>query len=188
MKHISKDYADASGNDYKGVKASSYTTDAVGTSMIGKNVRFIADAMLGKLARWMRVLGYDVEYERDVDDGELVKRSVEEDRIILTRDTLLIKRRKAKGRYFFVTGDLIADQLRQVASAFPVSKEAELTRCLRCNSPLEDVPKSSVEYKVPPYVYKTQDRFSVCLKCGKVYWAGTHKEKILKDVERLLKG
>lgn len=158
------------------------------TGSVKEGVRFFADSMLGKLARWMRVLGYDVEYEREIDDAELVRRAIKEDRIILTRDTLLVKRRRARGRSFFIESDYIGDQLKRVALRFKTGPESALTRCLRCNAILEDVTKEAVEGKVPPYVFKTQERFSICFACGRIYWAGTHKEKMLKDVERLLKG
>lgn len=150
--------------------------------------KFFADAMLGKLARWMRVLGYDVAYESDIEDAELVDRAVKEDRLILTRDTLIVKRRKARDRSVFIESDSVSDQLRQVVDAYNIPQELFLTRCIRCNSLLEDVDKPSIKDRVPPYVYATQETFSACLSCGRVYWAGTHREMMRLDIERLLKG
>lgn len=152
----------------------------------GGEPRFFADSMLGKLARWMRTLGFDVEYEKDIDDAVLVGRAVREGRIILTRDTLLIKRRRIKGRYIFIESDSIGEQLRQVCAIYGIGLEHFLTRCLRCNSLLEEAIKSAIEGKVPPYVYNTQERFTRCPRCGRIYWAGTHREKMLRDVSRLL--
>lgn len=151
-------------------------------------VRFFADSMLGSLARWMRTLGYDVEYSSSIDDKELVERALEERRIILTRDTLLVKRARARGRCLFITGDEVGAQLRQVVGNYGAPSGLALTRCLRCNTMLEAVGKEAVEEKVPPYVYSTQERFSACLRCGRVYWAGTHRDKMLDEIERLLKG
>jgi uncharacterized protein with PIN domain len=148
--------------------------------------RFIADAMLGKLARWMRTLGCDVEYFNDIGDAELVKKAVAEERIILTRDTLLLKRRAAKGRSFFVEGDHVAAQLRQVAERFGLPGRPVLTRCLRCNRPLERLDKEAAKDRVPPYVFETQEEFSRCPSCGRVYWAGTHRLRMEEDVARLL--
>lgn len=150
-------------------------------------VRFFADAMLGSLARWMRTLGYDVEYSSSIEDKELAERAEKEGRIILTRDTLLVKRRKARGRSLLITGDDVGAQLRQVVTIWGVPAGEVLTRCLRCNTPLEAVGKEAIEDKVPEYVYRTKERFSVCLSCGRVYWGGTHREKMLKDIEKLLK-
>lgn len=148
--------------------------------------RFFADAMLGKLARWMRTLGYDVNYEKDIEDSELVKKANEQDRVILTRDTLLVRRREARGRYFFVEGDSIKDQLRQVVKTFRIDKGLALTRCIRCNLPLAASEKDSIRERVPPYVYYTQEGFSACPGCKRVYWAGTHKEKMLRLLSMLL--
>ncbi len=149
---------------------------------------FFADAMLGSLARWMRTLGYDVEYENSIGDRELVERAVKEGRVILTRDRLLVERRLAKGRTLFISGVKAGEQLRQVVGAYGVPRGRFLTRCLRCNTVLEEVDKEAVEGKVPEYIYETAERFTVCLKCGRVYWAGSHRDNMERDVERLLKG
>lgn len=142
--------------------------------------------MLGKLARWMRTLGFDVEYEKDIDDAALVKRAVREGRIILTRDTLLIRRRRIKGWYVFIESDSIGEQLRQISAIYGTGFERFLTRCLRCNSLLEDAPRSGIEDKVPPYVYNTQEKFMRCPHCARIYWAGTHRKKMLKALSSLL--
>ncbi|MEK7680264.1 MAG: Mut7-C RNAse domain-containing protein, partial [Deltaproteobacteria bacterium] len=122
--------------------------------------RFFADAMLGSLARWLRTLGCDVEYERHISDGALIQRALSEGRIVLTRDTLLAKRRALSGRCFFVKGDHIEGQLRQVVENFDLKGAVVLTRCLRCGRVLADVEKASVKGLVPEYVLMTQERFS----------------------------
>ncbi|MCK5307848.1 MAG: Mut7-C RNAse domain-containing protein [Zetaproteobacteria bacterium] len=144
--------------------------------------RFFADAMLGRLAKWMRIIGYDVEYESSINDSELVRRALADGRIVLTRDTLLIKRRALKGNSFFISGDCYRDQLRQVLDNFAIEKSSILTRCLLCNTPLSTIPKEKAERLVPPYVYKTQASFSACMRCGRIYWAGTHREKIAEEL------
>ncbi len=152
----------------------------------GTEVKFIADTMLGKLARWMRTLGCDVEYSSSMDDAGLIEKAAKEGRTILTRDTLLVKRRNARERSFFVEGDLVDAQLRQVVERFHLPRRPALTRCLRCNRPLERVEKGSVRGKVPPYVFNTQEEFTTCPSCGRLYWAGTHRQRMEEDVARLL--
>ncbi|OGP17535.1 MAG: hypothetical protein A2V21_303010 [Deltaproteobacteria bacterium GWC2_55_46] len=142
--------------------------------------------MLGKLARWMRTLGYDVEYDTHIEDTELIKRATAEQRLILTRDTRLIERRGARKRVFFIKSDLVGEQLRQVAGEFPPDDSLLLTRCLRCNALLKDVPKESVKAKVPPYVFQTQAEFSVCPVCQRTYWGATHRERMLEDLRKFL--
>jgi len=150
--------------------------------------KFFADAMLGRLATWLRVLGCDTAYEKAIGDKELVERAEKEDRIILTRDTLLVKRRGARARSFFVEGDGSEDQLRQVAERFSIGGGDVLTRCVRCNIVLEMAQKESVRELVPPYVYETQEEFSRCPRCFRVYWAGTHRERMLEKLSAVLKG
>lgn len=149
---------------------------------------FFADAMLGKLARWMRTLGYDVEYENSIEDKTLVERAEKDGRIILTRDRLLVERRRARGRSLFISSENTGEQLKQIVAAYGLPEGGFLTRCLRCNALLEEVDREAVEGKVPPYIYETAERFTVCLKCGRVYWAGSHRVNMVRDLERLLKG
>lgn len=148
--------------------------------------KFFADAMLGTLARWMRTLGYDVLYEAHVDDTELLLRAAEEGRVVLTKDTLLMKRRLARGRAVFIESEKLSGQLKQVSVLFPIEKEKLLTRCLRCNAMLEHIDKQTVKEKVPPYVFSTQDEFSVCPACERVYWGATHRQRMLEDLRKLL--
>lgn len=155
---------------------------------MGKTPKFFADSMLGKLARWMRALGYDVEYEPHIDDGELARRAIDEGRLILTRDTRLIKRRALKDMAIFIRSDRIEGQLTEAASAYPPERGMFLTRCLRCNAMLEDAPRESVREKVPPYVYATQAVFSECPVCRRIYWGGTHRARMLEDLKRMLDG
>ncbi len=150
--------------------------------------RFFADAMLGKLARWMRVMGYDVLYERYIEDRDLVERALKDGRVILTRDTLLMKRRKVGGMGFFIEADTLPHQLRQVVHSFPIDRKCLLTRCLICNIPLESVTKVLVYEEVPRYVYNTQEEFTRCPACRRVYWRGTHREGMVKTLNSILGG
>jgi uncharacterized protein with PIN domain len=151
--------------------------------------KFIADAMLGRLARWLRVMGCDTEYFPAIDDVELVARAERSGRLILTRDTLLVRRRRARERSFFVVGDHFRDQLRQVVRAFAIDPFAGfLTRCLECNAPLHDIGRERAAGLVPSYVHATQEAFRGCSACGRIYWGGTHRDKMRKELEVTLKG
>ncbi|MEE9613957.1 MAG: Mut7-C RNAse domain-containing protein [Thermodesulfobacteriota bacterium] len=149
-----------------------------------KELKFFADSMLGKLTLWLKIVGHDVAYERTIDDTELIRRAGAEGRVVLTRDTLLIKRRwvREEKNHLFIESDSFREQLKQVVEAYGLDRERFLTRCLRCNLLLEDIEKGSIEGRVPPYVYSTQEEFSTCPSCGRLYWAGTHRERMEREL------
>jgi uncharacterized protein len=150
---------------------------------------FIADSMLGRLARWLRVMGCDVEYFPEIGDAELVERGERSGRLILTRDTLLIRRRRARDNFFFVEGDHFRDQVRQVVRAFALEPcGGFLTRCLECNALLHDIDREVAAGKVPPYVFATQEQFQSCPGCGRLFWGGTHRERMEEELREILKG
>lgn len=149
--------------------------------------RFIADSMLGKLATWLRIVGCDVEYFGRIPDGDLADRVEETGRILLTRDTLIVKRRKVRDRHFFVRGDSWRDQLRQVVERFAIDPYARpFTRCVRCNEPLAPLERSRAEGRVPPYVFETQPAFTACPSCGRIYWRATHRAGMEDHLKGLL--
>jgi uncharacterized protein with PIN domain len=143
--------------------------------------------MLGRLARWLRIMGYDTEYFPEIGDAELVARAEQSGRVILTRDTLLVGRKKARDSSFFVTGDHFRDQLRQVAAAFSLDPFTRfLTRCLECNAPLHDIDRKYAEGQVPPFVAVTQESIRGCTICGRFYWGGTHRERMVEELREIL--
>jgi uncharacterized protein with PIN domain len=137
--------------------------------------------MVGKLARWLRVLGVDVVYSNSFDDDTIVRLAESENRIILTRDTGLIARRML-AKYLFIESDHYKEQVRQVLDAFDINEFKVFSRCLECNTPLESADKEEVFERIPPFVYLTQDRFATCPTCRRVYWHGTHADSILKRI------
>jgi hypothetical protein len=142
---------------------------------------YFADAMLGRLAKWMRVLGYDTLYVHDIGSGDLLERAREEDRRILTRDTRLV-RSLQPGEYLFIRDDDPSMQLRQVLDELELTVDRALffSRCLECNSLVEDAEVDEVAGEVPDYVLTVNDNFTRCTGCGRVYWPGTHISKILE--------
>ena len=137
-------------------------------------MKFIADEMLGRLAKWLRICGYDTAYFRDVRDSELLRLSVVEKRVLLTRDTLLIRRRGIKN-FLFISYDKPYEQIKQVVRELKIPYPAEpFSRCIMCNDFLEPYNKEEACRAVPEYVCKTQDVFGKCPTCHKIYWKGTH--------------
>jgi uncharacterized protein with PIN domain len=140
--------------------------------------------MLGRLAKWMRLLGFDVLYDRTMGDNELIRISLEQDRVILTRDTGLVARPLASN-HVFIDNDTVGQQLQQVLTTFHLASMPEpLTRCSACNSLLSPVAKQNVRDLVPLYVYEKNNSFLRCENCGKAYWKGTHVRRMkLQGVE-----
>jgi uncharacterized protein with PIN domain len=148
-------------------------------------MKFIADAMLGRLAKWMRLLGCDVVYHPDIEDGQLVRIAREEGRILLTRDTLLLERRGLR-QPIFIRSDDISQQLLEIRHLLNSCEAEPPGKCPVCNGSLEDVPdKVEIRTAVPDFVYLNHNRFLRCSGCGKVYWEGTHYRNIRKRIREI---
>jgi len=134
--------------------------------------------MLGRLAKWMRLLGFDVLYDRAISDNEIIRISLEQARVILTRDTGLVARPLASN-HVFINNDNVRQQLQQVLTTFHItSMPGPLTRCSVCNTLLLPVAKQDVRDLVPLYVYEKNNTFLRCESCRKIYWQGTHVKKM----------
>jgi uncharacterized protein with PIN domain len=153
-----------------------------GTS--GATQRFAVDRMLGRLARWLRILGHDVAYGPHLRGRTLAACARREERLLLTRDTRLV-RDPDLPPHLFVTSDHFREQLREVAAAVPLAAGPFLTRCLGCNRPLDEVARESVRERVPPYVWDTASRFLRCARCDRLYWPATHREHMLRELAAL---
>lgn len=150
-------------------------------------LKFIADAMLGRLAKWLRILGYDVVYEPSILDDDLIAKALNGRRIILTMDRKLTERKSAKNSLYIKSNDY-KEQLKQVITHYNIDYKSNIfTRCLPCNEPLYYIDKGKIKDKVPPYVYSTQDIFYICQQCSRLYWSGTHRRKILEKLNKILK-
>ena len=140
--------------------------------------------MLGKLARWLRIIGQDVVYGPHLSGYGLIREARKEGRTVLTRDRAIVEKRPPD--YLLIESDRFREQLKQVVEAFGLDplKDA-FTRCVECNSPLERAPKQAVQEKVPPYVFATQERFSFCRGCKRIYWPATHQEKMAAELKAM---
>ncbi|MBW2039022.1 MAG: Mut7-C RNAse domain-containing protein [Deltaproteobacteria bacterium] len=152
-------------------------------------MKFITDRTLGKLTKWLRILGFDTVCWRSDDAGGLLRRAQGEGRVLITKDTKVYKRRGAL-EALLIWEDNPFLQLQLVVRYFhlPIKEESLFSRCLACNTPLEDVAPEEVKEEVPDYIFHTHQEFSRCPSCQKVYWAGTHYEHMTEVVERLRGG
>jgi hypothetical protein len=150
-----------------------------------RDPRFVVDANLGRLARLLRVLGFDVWWSSDADDQALADVSRGEQRILLTRDRGLLKRR-AITHGLFVHSEQPERQTIEVIRRLDLRQRlAPLTRCVRCNGMLASVAKDEVIEHLEPLTCRYYDEFSRCAECGRIYWAGSHYARLVGLVERL---
>ena len=152
-------------------------------------MRFLADSNVGRLGRWLRIAGFDTVYASGIDDNRLVRLALDEGRVLLTRDTHILERRVVtSGRLtvILIHDDEVRTQLGQVVTALDLVGELNpFSRCVECNTSLQQVEKEQVQGLVPPYVYRTQAHYMRCPECGRVYWRGTHWERMKEDLERV---
>ena len=147
---------------------------------------FAVDCMLGKLARWLRLLGFDTLYFRYIQDAALLQLSQKEGRILLTRDRDLTKR-AGQERSLFILSEKWRDQLEQVLAAFDLKERVRVfSRCLECNHPLKSLSKTEARNLAPPHVLETVQRFSLCPACSRVYWRGSHQQRMQSMIEQIL--
>lgn len=145
-------------------------------------MRFVADAMLGRLAKWLRLVGYDTLYWRGA-SARLVRLALADNRVVLTRDTRIAPRLPPQ-LVCFITSDYYDEQLNQVIERFGVPPHIGCL-CVRCNLPLEPINKESVANEIPPFVWRTQERFTRCPGCLRIYWEGTHYARMKDTIRRV---
>ena len=148
----------------------------------------MCDDQLGKLARWLRIIGQDVFYKNRLEDSELIDVAVRESRFILTRDLRLSKILEDRSiPHHIVLENYPAHQLKEVVAKFSDRiKIRVFSRCTECNLVLEPVDKEKVMDRIPPFVLKTQTRFRQCPGCKKVFWAATHRTHVDEQLVHLL--
>ena len=157
-------------------------------------MKFIADSMLGRLAKWLRLLGFDTLYYPHIEDSLLLRIAREQDRTILTRDTGLVKIRGIRS-YMLLEDNDTFNQLSKVINAYnllsQLSEEGKISllspgRCSICNELLKEVAREKAQPHVPEYTFKTCSSFKHCEKCGRFYWKGSHQENLQKKLSELL--
>ncbi len=154
--------------------------------------RFIVDHNVGKLAKWLRLMGYDARFFRGESDAEMVAIALKEGRIILTRDTRIMQRRlvtKGKLKALLIESDQPSEQIHQIINSLNLDYYFNpFSLCLECNQPLVERQKSELKDSVPPYVFKTQEQFRQCPACKRIYWRGTHWRAMTQRLEGLGEG
>jgi uncharacterized protein with PIN domain len=164
------------------------STDGTPADQESGEARFLVDGTAGRLARWLRLLGFDTAYSAEPAGYHAVHRARAEGRILLTRRRAASELPWASA--VFLDSEILERQLAQLASLYRLPAKP-LTRCSDCNTPLQEASRDSVQDKVPPYVFRTAPAFSVCPECGHVYWQGTHYKRIAerwRELRRLSAG
>ncbi len=151
-----------------------------------RSTRFLADVHLGKLVRYLRLAGIDTAYEQDAGDVHLIERMLQEERTLLTRDRRLLMRR-AVTKGYLVRSDRPPKQFNEVLRRFDLRRWIRpYSRCAHCNTPLQRVPKGSVRSRLEPLTDRHFEVFSQCPECKRVYWAGSHLQRLDPTVREVL--
>jgi len=155
-------------------------------------LKFIVDHNVGKLAKWLRIMGYDTLLFSSPDDSHMIATALAEGRVVITRDTQIMKRRvvtSGKLKAILIQSDKPELQMRQIIDALSLDCQFRpFTICLECNQPLVARSKQEVKDLVPPYVFQTQNQYVECPACHRIYWKGTHWQAMTKKLEKFVKG
>ncbi len=143
-------------------------------------IKFIADVMLGRTARWLRLFGYDTIYNPDVEDFDILFTALIEGRILLTRDVQLA--RTGGSVTYLVRANNLWKQLQEITNHFSILPEISLQICPVCNGKISPAEKVKIQDSVPRYTYLTHQKFWRCEKCGKIYWKGSHLQLAREDI------
>jgi len=150
-------------------------------------MKFLCDRMLGTLAKWLRIFGFDTLYAgSNIEDEKLLKLAKDEERILITLDKKLIfDARRENIKVFKIISTDINYQLRQVLKNTKIDEKFFLSRCLLCNNLVEEISKKNVKKIVPKRVFENNKKFWYCKNCNKVYWKGSHFENMIQKIKKL---
>lgn len=150
---------------------------------------FFVDAMLGNIARKLRLLGYDSQYFSDIYDEKLIDSAKKEKRIIISKDEELIKRAQKHGiRSIYITKEYEVEQFFEIITSVNLKRfqiNGDIARCPKCNSLTESIDKELIKEKIPYRVLKSNDKFWICKYCNQVYWEGTHIKNLQEFVGKI---
>jgi len=151
-------------------------------------IKFIVDNNVGRLAKWLRIMGYDALLFTEEDDGKMVKVALAQNRVILTKDTQIMRRRlvtSGRLKAILIEDDNPKAQLQQVVEDLDLDYQFRpFSICLECNQNLVERDKEEVRDLVPPYVFETQNLYMECPSCRRIYWRGTHWQAMSEDLEQ----
>ena len=149
-------------------------------------MKFILTLELGRLAKWLRILGFDAVYCLEANPSSLLIQALRDNRVILTRNLRLINKAKA-AKCVQITSDEVNQQLKQLLKDLKIKPDKDImfSRCIICNIELDKIDKQKIRDKVPEYVFKTQDEFFTCPSCQRIYWPGTHWGNVTKILEEI---
>ncbi len=154
-------------------------------------IKFFADNNVGKLAKWLRMMGYDTLFFNGSDDSSMIAIALAEGRVILTRDTQIMRRRVVTSgqlKAILIQGDEPEQQMRQVIDSLNLDCQFRpFTICLECNQPLVPRSREQVKDLVPPYVFQTQVQYVECPTCHRIYWRGTHWQAMTEKLKKFMK-
>ena len=139
--------------------------------------------MLGTLAKWLRILGYDAIYDPGLDDYQLMRLARAEDRVLLTCDEELARRRGV--RTLLIGSQVLDEQIRQVLNELDLEPAPCFSRCPVCNEVLAPLDREAARARVPEYVARTHEQFRLCSSCGRVYWRGSHWQQMEARLDAL---
>jgi hypothetical protein len=149
-------------------------------------MEFIVDCMLGKLAKWLKILGFDTLYFSKIEDSELLALAQKERRTLLSRDNALLQKSRGVPTLFIKSEDW-KTQLKQVLADFNLWQEVSpYSRCIGCNFELKDLSKRRAKNLVTPFVYERAKSFALCPRCGRIFWKGTHHQDMEHKIKDIL--
>jgi len=150
-------------------------------------MKFLLTRELGRLAKWLRILGFDTEYFKGDNHSSLIIQALRDERIIITRNHRLPQARGLK--ILLIKAEKIKAQMAEVLKALQIAPASDMmfTRCILCNEELLHIDKEKIKDKVPEYVFKTQEYFITCPKCTRIYWQGTHWGNVQATLEEIAK-
>ena len=151
-----------------------------------RDIKFILDVHLGKLAKYLRLCGFDSYYRKDLIDHEIINLALSEKRIILTRDTGILKNKLVTHGYW-IRSQHLGEQLKEVFNRFDLKNHVLLfTRCLECNGKLTDVSKDEIKERLLPLTLQYYQEFKMCPECDRIYWEGSHFLRMKKNIECII--